>query len=234
MNDKIIIPLEELLWMNIAVDASKESLQIRSVRKSTMEHPGCYILRHQRSDKLYVGSSARVYKRVSNHRTCLKNPQASVVELCDLCLLDKGFFFDVAFIATSTKNEALDYEQSYIDFYRDSGRLLNRAMNARLAGLGRIVGEELRGKISRALTGKSLSTATREKLSKIRKNRPKSEHHKSLLRLNQPRAIALSIEREIYPSYAAAARTLGLDRSLVQMRVKSVSARFAEWKILEQ
>lgn len=104
------------------------------ITRKQHSHPAAYVLIHKTTSGLYVGSTEDLYSRMAQHQTALRANQHKNKNLQNAFNVDK--YFDVEFIKTDTREQALNIEQQTIDTLKTTGRLLNIALDSRLAGKG--------------------------------------------------------------------------------------------------
>lgn len=146
---------------------------------------GIYAIINNFSNKIYIGSSGNVNKRLTKHLNTLKN------NTHENRLLQKDFNenpnITIITLPLKNKEEALTAEQEYLDKLKDSGRLLNISLDAKCAGRNwtnrdsSIVNETKR-KLSDKLKNREFSIETRSKISEALKGKIVSEETKEKLR----------------------------------------------------
>jgi group I intron endonuclease len=158
------------MWwrVKITMDTGELNKQISAVlpvnvltpSRKDYSKPGAYALLHESSGNVYVGSTENLYKRVNQHKTRLnagehrnKNLQA---------VYDEDPRFSLKFTITETKEHAIEIEQTLLDTFAHSGKLLNIATDARLAGKGLRLSEEARGKLRQSTVAQFASPESRQ------------------------------------------------------------------------
>lgn len=133
--------------------------------RKTHSFPAAYALTHQATGSVYVGSTHNLYNRINQHKTRLaagthrnKNIQA---------VFDSDPKFNLAYVQTETKEDALDIEQQLLDSLKDTVPLLNVAADARRAGAGLRLSAETKAKLSAATTEQFASEEARLKHSEM-------------------------------------------------------------------
>lgn len=192
--------------------------------------PGVYFLSNLTKTRAYVGSTKNLYRRLKNHSNDLNNNKHYRKELQDDFTI--GDEFVITFIQLPTKEEAQAAEQVILQAFFDSGKLYNRARDAYLSGLGKIVTEEERRKTSERSKGNTWGLGrvhteeSRRKMSIGMKGRKFSEEHK--LKLSERKVKPIEINGVVYQSNKEAAECLGVNIDIVKGRVDSKN--FPEWK----
>lgn len=102
--------------------------------RETHSIPAAYALHHDKSGKVYVGSTGNLYARMSQHRTDLKrgvhrNPNLQAA-------FDDDPKFSMSYVETESKEQAVEIEQHLLSTHHSSGRLLNVATDAVNPGAG--------------------------------------------------------------------------------------------------
>ncbi len=159
---------------------------------------GVYWLVHQKSQRIYIGSTGDFKVRKQVHLTSLAGGYHFNKELQNDYNRDPVVTF--TFFETKDKSEATKLEQEHLNQYFGNGRLYNASFHATapiLGGCDLNRGEDWR---------KNQSCAKDEKKR------------------------AVEIEGVRYDSITAAARTLGLNKTMVTHRAQS--ANFEDWKFL--
>lgn len=192
--------------------------------------PGVYFLSNLTKTRAYVGSTKDLYGRLKHHFNKLDRKLHYSKEL------EFDYFngdeFVITFIQLPTKEEAQATEQVILQAFFDSGKLYNKAKDAYLPGLGKIVSEEERRKTSERSKGNTWGLGrvhteeSRMKMSIGMKGRQFSEEHK--LKLSERKVKPIEINGVIYHSNKEAAERLGVTIDIVKGRVNSKN--FPEWK----
>lgn len=113
--------------------------------RETLSIPAAYALHHDKSGKVYVGSTGNLYARMSRHRTDLKRGVHKNSNLQSAFNDDPSF--SLSYLPTDTKEKAIEVEQSLLDQHLDSGILLNIASDATNPGAGVIISDEQKEKL---------------------------------------------------------------------------------------
>ena len=90
---------------------------------------GVYILKDVKTGQFYVGSSNDVHKRVTSHFANLRRNKHHSVKL--LNVWNKGNGLSVTIFPTSTREEAYELEQDFIDRFIGSELMLNVCLGVR-------------------------------------------------------------------------------------------------------
>jgi len=192
--------------------------------------PGVYFLSNMTKGRTYVGSTKNLYQRLKDHFNRLHGNIHYSKELeSDYHTGDE---FLINFIQLPTKEEAQEAEQGILKAFFDSGKLYNKAQDAYLPGLGKIVSEEERRKTSERFKGNTWGLGrvhteeSRMKMSIAMKGRKFSEEHK--LKLSERKVKPIEINGVIYQSNKEAAERLGVTIDIVKGRIDSKN--FPDWK----
>ena len=169
-----------------------------------------YILTHVKSGCFYVGSSGDAYRRKLSHLETLRKNIHHNVKLQQLYNDDADVTF--TFYLTDTREEAYGYEQQLLDENKDNPKLLNIAKDVKAAWFGRSMDSATREKISVGHRGKTKSTETRERmrLSKLGKSQSLETRRKISLTLkgrplSEERVKKMAIDRKGYANKGARA-----------------------------
>jgi predicted GIY-YIG superfamily endonuclease len=137
-----------------------------------------YIIRNNITGEVYIGSSGKVYNRISRHKEMIsikKHDNSNFTKLLEAASISD---FELIIIFTDTRDTAYDLEQYFMDYYKNSNLLLNIAPNARFymssnfTMLGRELSADHKQKISESNTGKVMSEEAKEKMSFFSKTNP--------------------------------------------------------------
>lgn len=212
------------------------------------EKPGAYVIFHEATGMVYVGSSSKPGLRLSRHKTLLKGK----------CHVNKAF--QVAYDAcnrlrhvvylVADRDAAYELEQALTDYYVELTGVFNVAvLDVRKPGKGVACPPEHREAMSVARTGVKLSDDVRrrisegalaacwvrtpeqrEHLSKLKKGKAQPAHIQELLYArNAARAKEISIDGVVYESVREAVRKIGVDRRVVGRRLKNTKPEWTEW-----
>lgn len=132
--------------------------------------------------QVYYGSSGHILKRLTKHQGYIRNGQHDYKNFIEDYENHKPI--DVEVIYTENKEEALNMEQAALDANKNKPEFLNKATNARRAGLGKKLSTYAIQRIKETHTGKIVSEETRRKISLKSKGRPATESAKLKLRLH--------------------------------------------------
>lgn len=180
--------------------------------------PAVYVIEHEATGKIYIGSTGDIAQRKRAHRSDLSRGVARNKPLQDVFNSDSTIEFTV--LPVATKEEAIAYEQKLLDQYKDSGLLLNVALDARASGKGLIRSEETRDRISEAGMGRTA----------FNKGKPLSEqHHSSLIESRKALSKAVVVDGQTYPSLNEAARQTGFSLGCIAKRISSKSESFTNY-----
>lgn len=137
------------------------------VTRKNHSHPAAYALLHVASEKIYVGSTEDLYTRVNNHRNRLKAGEHRNKNIQEAFNQDSRF--ELAFVQTETKEQAIEIEQRMLDIHMSSGRLLNISPNAQIACKGVLLSDQRKDEIRQKTIDQFSSQEARENHSKISK-----------------------------------------------------------------
>lgn len=140
---------------------------LSEITRKDHSHPATYILIHEQSDRLYVGSTDDLYSRINQHRTKLESSLHKNRNLQEA--FDHDSNFSVTFLRTENKQQALGVEQQTLGAWADSGRLLNIATDVNAAFSGQQHSESTRALLRERTIVQFTSQEAREKHSLISK-----------------------------------------------------------------
>ncbi len=136
------------------------------------DQPATYVIQEIHTGEMYIGSSRRVYKRVSLHKQFISTNAHPNTNFSKLLTKTNITNFELIVIFTTTREEAYEIEQLLVNRYKDSGKLINIAYDVRYAMRGATLSEEHKQKISKSNIGRMQSLNTRRYLTYIRKTSP--------------------------------------------------------------
>lgn len=208
---------------------------------SSLHHrvPGFYILHHQNSDRFYVGSTKNIYHRISQHRRSTKASVRDIAsqDILAICEHEGGFVFDVFFVPTQDREQAYDYEQLFLNCFMPTGRLFNRATNARSSWLGSRHTDERKEELRQSMLGNKFSLGRKHteehkaRVSAKLKGIPKSPETVERMRAAQ-KTTPISVHGIHYSGVREAAKALGISAGLVTRKLKSKSPVHKAWVYL--
>lgn len=173
------------------------------------DKPGCYVIKHVPTGKMYVGSSECVGKRIITNISHLNNGRHKNEKIQNAFTSDHDLV--VLLKTTDTVEEAIQLEQTVVNELTGSDALCNIGiLDVSLPCKGRTLTEEHRAALVKANTGrvKSIeeiektrlhslgrpcSERTKQRLTETHKGVPKSEEQREKMSLSQ-RAYAKSEE----------------------------------------
>lgn len=154
---------------------------------------GAYILIHNATGMRYIGSTRDLYHRFIKHENELEKGINHCKKLQELYKKEPSI--GIVYYVTETREKAYELEQWLIDYYKDSGMLLNIGLNARYPNLGRKATPELtarkklfrhtpeaRLKISQGGMNRQVSAETRAKIGKANATKTRSPELRERLR----------------------------------------------------
>jgi group I intron endonuclease len=182
--------------------------------------PGVYIIEHEETSKIYIGSSGSLSERKRTHESDLRLGKNSNKPLQELFNASPNLTF--TFVKTESRDAAYEYEQKLLDHYKDSDLLLNKELCARSSvGIKRSeetkrkVGEAGKGRVS-GNKGKTLSEQDYQKFLESR------------VKLHKP----VEIEGVRFNSLTSAAKDLNLNIACVSKRINSTTNKFQNWNYI--
>ncbi|UQT03168.1 endonuclease [Serratia phage vB_SmaS-Totoro] len=192
---------------------------------------GVYILQLNDVDRVYIGSSYNIYKRLMEHKNALKSNQHHNRSLQKTFNLFSGQPTDkikVILIRTTETMTPFWLENVALSQIKKEQPVFNIGDLAEAPALGVPKSEESRRKMSLAKMGKVASEETKRKMSEVRKGRPNSEEH---IR-NTATAISKAIMGDgiKYPSASECARILGINQSSITRRL--VNKNYPGWYMI--
>jgi group I intron endonuclease len=214
------------------------------------KEPAAYVLTHRPTGKFYVGSTANAKTRMSVHLASLnrgahqnKNLQDTFTSLED---------FDVQVTPAESVEAARDLEQQLLDTRLSDPLCCNVAPGARAPWKGGVP-DEIRQRMSTAMTGHAVSDSTREAVRKANTGLKRSDEVKlkmSLANKGQTRSdeakanmktardahfdslpLTVFINGVGYKTMQDAATKLGVNYQTLVTRVKSDSPKWAGWMV---
>lgn len=214
------------------------------------KQPGCYILYHFSTNKFYVGSTANIPARVSNHTANLKRGSHKNKPLQDAYLEDPSHMFFIQ--PTGSLELAQQLEQNTVEHFKDSGCLFNVAINdvlltrkdvkltaehietLRLSNVGRVVGDETRERMRQSHLGHRNSDESITKQANSLKQFYESSEGKetkrlAILKISKP----VVIDGVEYASLSEAARALDTTGPVIRFRIESNNPKFRDYVFKE-
>lgn len=173
---------------------------------------GAYLIKHIPSDLVYVGSTADVSRRESEHFSMLRRGKHSCEPLQRL--YDESADqqeFEYLFHPTENREEAFDLEQEWITEKERDGVLVNVAQDARCSTKGREFSQETKEKLRQARLGKPLSKEHAEKQRCQLRAMAKSGEA-------NPSARTITVDGVRYGTIKEAANVLGVEKSTLRNR----------------
>jgi hypothetical protein len=188
---------------------------------------GAYFLYHPKTNKFYVGSG-KLYFRKHHHFQHLKNNIHHNKDL-QLAYNDDQLLYFYVYKITENQEAAFDAEQELLDFYYPKGMLFNKAQNARLSGIGRIVSDKEKEILRNIKIGIQRPQSVIDKIKLARQNQLASPEANERMRIgNLKRSKQVSLDGVIYDSCRQAARILKIDKSTIVDRINSPS-KYNNW-----
>lgn len=214
---------------------------------------GVYVIRHNPSGMIYVGSSSDIDTRIRKHKNFLENGTHVNKKLQEAFDRDGNFVYLTVKI-TSDREEAFDLEQKMLDDYHPKGKLFNTAINARKSSKGLPTSSYQKQRVKEIHSGKVLSDLHKQKLLTANKNKIVSEEtKKKLSAARQQRVTSDETRRKIseynlanssqrkkvvidgleYRSLTEAASKYGISIKSVRTRCFSSSEKYKNWELYE-
>lgn len=216
----------------------KPSTRRGSVINPLTNQPGCYVVKHEPTGVVYVGSSKNLAARITSNLSALKNGTHKNPNLQQVYTKREDMAFFVA--QTKTREEAFSLEQQMVDRYKDKGILCNIATDnvahtrvgvpltadhlekLKQSNINRAISDDTRKRLSESHLGQIVTEEQKENLSKLALQRlstpeGKAAHFEGIKKLMHP----VVINGVRYNSKSEAARTLGVDVTTVMYRIKS-------------
>jgi len=157
----------------------------------------CYFFRDKYTSKIYVGSSSQIYRRIYLHKNLMNKRIHDNINVTELLKITKTENFDLVIIFTDTRDEAYSLEQFIINYFKESGLLLNIANDVRFARLGAKNTKEHIEALRRANIGRIPSEETKQLMSNFHKTNEKAiNHFKNILESKRRRLMVDGVEYE--------------------------------------
>lgn len=206
---------------------------------------GVYLIYHDKSRKVYVGSSGMPGLRTCRHMILLKGNRHDNPVFQKLYDEDSNFHF--VYYTVDSRDAAYKLEQALVDYYFPTGNLINIGLDVRAPNRGRVASaetrakqraaklgvarsEEAKRKVSEGMMGRLQSDETRLKLSIARKGKAQPEHIAEMCReRNRLRSKSVSINGVVYPSIRDASRILNIPRANVKTRLRTSNEKWKDW-----
>lgn len=206
---------------------------------------GVYLIYQEDTRMVYVGSSGMPGLRTSRHLTLLRGGRHENPVFQKLFNTNPNFYF--VYYTVDTREDAYKLEQSLVDYYAGTGKLINIGMDVlapnrgkvasaetrekqRIAKLGVARSEEAKQRVSEGMIGRVQSEETRQKLSDAKKGKPQPDHIAELCReRNRLRSKPVSIDGVVYPSVREASRQLNVKRDTVKTRLRTSNPTWVNW-----
>ena len=192
---------------------------------SVIRLAGVYFLTVEGDDRVYVGSTVYLARRLSEHLYLLKNGRHPSSELQIIFDQDPNverirMFYQVV----DDDAELKQLEQEWMNQRKSAGQLINKSDHARVSSKGYVIAQSTRDKISAARSAHrdtpEVRTAKRERLSKIWRYGG-----------DNPAARGITVNGIRYETMRKASMELGIDKSTLRRRGKS--AKFQHYVLDE-
>lgn len=171
---------------------------------------GIYLLHNKFNGKYYIGSSAKLNRRVNEHFNII-NPKFIIGKAIQRYGLVN---FELLIIEFCTEENLLSREQFYLDSFNPQYNILKIAGSS----LGYKPSADTKAKMVKSALGRKLSLETRTKISESLKNN-KNGQINSLQNPLLIKDLVTNVTTE-FLSIGQAARELGVPRSTISMRLK--------------
>jgi len=181
------------------------------------DQPATYVIQEIHTGEMYIGSSRRVYKRVSLHKQFISTNAHPNTNFSKLLTKTNITNFELIVIFTTTREEAYEIEQLLVNRYKDSGKLINIAYDVRYAMRGATLSEEHKQKISKSNIGRMQSLNTRRYLTYIRKTSPLALAQMRKIHDNKRRRIMVNGTE--YKSVTEAVVCSGISKTQIRKRI---------------
>lgn len=207
---------------------------------------GVYVIKHIKSNKIYVGSTDDLGNRRLTHQSSLRLNKSKNKPLQDAYNDDPNIEF-ILFIITDTREQAFDEEQKLLNHYKDSGLLFNIAKDARGSQKGIPLPSWHALKLIEAARNRVDSPETTKRKSLSHLGKKLSEEHKlkiGLAGIGRKDTLQASINKKLsarskykpiliegveYESMTAAADVLKIRPSAASNRVRSTLPKYKNW-----
>lgn len=192
------------------------------------DKPGQYTLTHIKSEFFYVGSTRNLRKRLYQHKSDLIRGVHTNQKLQKV--FRSWDDFEIEFVITTTVDAARDLEQTLLDTCIQHLLCCNVASDARGIFKAGELPEEHLTRLTEANRGrKGLGRTLGTKLENPRSAEANAKQRDTMTKLFGKR---LEIDGVVYDSIQDAARTLGVERTVVMYRAKSTNHRWRRWTYL--
>lgn len=199
-----------------------------------------YVILHNFTGGVYIGSTGDFYQRRHQHLSNLKYNKHPNRHLQQAYNFDPTISF-TEYMATS-REEAYSIEQRLVNEAISVGKTVFNVgvVNVVAPGQGVIPSEETRRKIGLANTGRNLggtlSEEHKQKISESRIGMTFSDEHRMRLseahKGQKPSNVKpVVIQGVTYDSYSSAAEALGMKMATVRQRCLSQSPQFTDWTL---
>jgi group I intron endonuclease len=136
---------------------------------------GVYIIECLKNKKIYLGSAANLQARMKRHWSDLRRGKHHNAHLQHAWDKYGALSFEFKVLEYCKPDEVLTREQHFLDAYQHYGRqFFNIAKSVTAPGLGIVVSQETRMKLSASLKGRIITPEARAKLSVAAKGRKRS------------------------------------------------------------
>lgn len=183
-----------------------------------LDKPGCYLIRDMKTGKVYIGSSGKLYKRVTRHKQFVLLRRHDNPNFTEVLKKSTMVDFEVVIFFTQYRDEAYELEQFFINRYKPMCLLINTAHDARYAMRGIVLSEEHRKKISVSNTGRAMSEETKLRLSASRKVSVKAQAQLESIRVFRRKPLLLN--GVLYESVSDAVRRTEIPESRVYKELR--------------
>lgn len=117
-----------------------------SIKPSEHSFPAAYILLHNKTGMMYIGSTMNLYKRLHLHKSKLRNNKHPNKRLQELCA-DGSFDFSLMYKSVKDREEGLFYEQKFVDKAKSTKLLLNIGLDVRVPFRGMKLSPEAKNRL---------------------------------------------------------------------------------------
>lgn len=191
--------------------------------------PGVYVITHDETGKVYIGSTKDLARRLSSHESVLKHNRHTNGSLQRAFNEDSVISFD--YRVTKSIEEAVMTEQCLVIELKDTGLLFNKAIeDVTKPSVGNTLSDEHRQRISAANKGRKRTDEMNLKSSIQRKAYLETDAGKAFTKtMASSKSKKITIDGIEYPSISEAGHQLGLCVKTVQRRAAGLPSRFGLW-----
>lgn len=195
---------------------------------------GTYLIRNLDNGKTYIGSSGKIYNRITKHKNMIYNKNHDNHIFTELLKTSNLKDYELIIFFSTNREEAYNLEQYFVNKYKDSGLLINIAQDVRNTWSGmklstdhvqkiilKNTGKKRSVEIRARMSGRILSDEAKSKLSSFHKTDEKAIAHFTKILESKKRTV--SIDGVQYESLTEAGIKSPYSESFIRRHIESDS-----------